>query len=755
MRATREYQNNNFLMHGNGILLCYNMFPRQFKDLQEMRTYLSKVKEMGFNAVWLNPIQVPGGPDPAHPSSKEPMRKRDKNNGVRVGNEVSSSLYAMHEPDKIDPRYLGTESNQAVAIRAFTDEARRLGLVPMFDLVLNHVAADSPICKARPDWFEKEPHPDFKDARAFDYTTPGNIEMIFEEFWKPYLERYIEIYGFDGVRVDAVGYLPRELRQRVYNYIKQTGAQYEINPVILDEALFADDITTMVGKLRLDGTGPSNITTGVYYASREPSGGLPQWTKSEEGEKQKVVFQDRSGHIKPGIKGGCINFSGNHDHNSLAMMVLYEMAHERMARDPRMQDQFQHVARTWDPRKNNNQGAQVLDEAREAIFLYSYVQDIKKEITSGNSNTKSEFRQRMHDHIARGALVSSGGWYALSGDEYGDPTAKPVFLRANGSEFYPQKKNIMFTDTFYNPTSEIYLKLNKGHYEREKVMRALKAMALADLKKDLASSAENQHLHNPHQGIQGVYHSFHDRPDLQERMLAAYIENIENQLNSGHRLFEFADYLEAESLPASPIFYSGPECVQPRNIETHWIPLHDASSFMRDINKLLAEMPESKSGYWSELIALPNDDRELVIVVRKNGLGYGSPTDIAIICKDPSKQIIINDDDLHKIAIEFQKRGFPTGGDASRPDTEYSKAYLCVMERSAIHVGSNIILTGQPQRLAARPQILPPSAVQAEDMRASVREESAIISSPAIAAATTQTETAVQQPTTTVTHTHE
>lgn len=39
---------------------CYNMFPRQFSNINEMRAYLKKVHDMGFDGVWVNPIQQSG-----------------------------------------------------------------------------------------------------------------------------------------------------------------------------------------------------------------------------------------------------------------------------------------------------------------------------------------------------------------------------------------------------------------------------------------------------------------------------------------------------------------------------------------------------------------------------------------------------------------------------------------------------------------------------------------------------------------------
>jgi alpha-amylase len=38
-------------------LRLYNLFPPCFKNFEEMRDYVAQIKKMGFNAVWINPVQ--------------------------------------------------------------------------------------------------------------------------------------------------------------------------------------------------------------------------------------------------------------------------------------------------------------------------------------------------------------------------------------------------------------------------------------------------------------------------------------------------------------------------------------------------------------------------------------------------------------------------------------------------------------------------------------------------------------------------
>ena len=38
-------------------LLLYNQFPYDYRNIGEMTRDLSRISSMGFNAVWINPIQ--------------------------------------------------------------------------------------------------------------------------------------------------------------------------------------------------------------------------------------------------------------------------------------------------------------------------------------------------------------------------------------------------------------------------------------------------------------------------------------------------------------------------------------------------------------------------------------------------------------------------------------------------------------------------------------------------------------------------
>lgn len=91
--AVEAINTKDHFMNRNGILSCYNMVPSAFKSLAEMTDYLDQVKEMGFNTVWINPIQE---------ATSIGGKRTDKLNMQRF--LFAYSLYAMKSEDMLDQR---------------------------------------------------------------------------------------------------------------------------------------------------------------------------------------------------------------------------------------------------------------------------------------------------------------------------------------------------------------------------------------------------------------------------------------------------------------------------------------------------------------------------------------------------------------------------------------------------------------------------------------------------------------------------
>ncbi|HRE31766.1 MAG TPA: hypothetical protein PLD88_07330, partial [Candidatus Berkiella sp.] len=122
----------------------------------------------------------------------------------------------------------------------------QLGITPMFDAVLNHLAADASFIEKNKELFNFDDKT-YPDTTAFSYsrllgTFRGKpypvdeqtqalqqIPHIIEVYWRPFIDLYIKEWGFSAARIDCVGKIPQQLRTAVYDLIRQGVAEQE-NP---------------------------------------------------------------------------------------------------------------------------------------------------------------------------------------------------------------------------------------------------------------------------------------------------------------------------------------------------------------------------------------------------------------------------------------------------------------------------------------------------------------------------------------------
>jgi glycosidase len=118
---------------------AYNLYPKLVGSMEHWIDHFDRIQAMNFNWLYINPISFPGfsGSDYAvkdyysyHPlyvtgtfDFDNPEQHKDR------GNELLSKVCA---------------------------EANNRGIKVMMDLVINHTAFDSPLCKEFPQWYKRD-----------------------------------------------------------------------------------------------------------------------------------------------------------------------------------------------------------------------------------------------------------------------------------------------------------------------------------------------------------------------------------------------------------------------------------------------------------------------------------------------------------------------------------------------------------------------------------------------------------------------
>jgi starch synthase (maltosyl-transferring) len=183
-------------------VVLYNIFPLLAGPFTKWEPHLRRAAEMGFDWIFLNPIQPLGS---------------------------SGSLYSIVDYFSFNSTLL--EPNSAVPpedqFRQMMDQAKAAGLKLMIDLVLNHCAIDSPLTQQHPNWFVHEPdgriahafcihnHQKvvWKDLAQLDHEHASDPEGFYQ-YCLQVVEHLVGL-GFEGFRCDAAYKVPARFWQRL------------------------------------------------------------------------------------------------------------------------------------------------------------------------------------------------------------------------------------------------------------------------------------------------------------------------------------------------------------------------------------------------------------------------------------------------------------------------------------------------------------------------------------------------------------
>lgn len=413
----------------NGVMRLYNLFPRSYQNIDAMTADLPRIREMGFSHVWLNPMH-------------EPTAVEKKKWPEGTPNGLKGSLYAMRDPHMINPDFSVVPANKRddmsreaiweedkAALKRFTTTATELGMVPMFDLVLSHLAPDSQIVDGtHPDyqhldtkpWFARYANgkpkrhgldqdgnilPDIKypdkevwdDVVMLEYGDSAIRKNIIEHLWKPFVETYADL-GFKGIRVDSVANNDAEVMRETLEHFREIHSKrYGVEPTILGESL--GGTMEQQGKIRGQAT---HLYNSAYWVPNLTGPNISEnkqdartmwsnddnWFLHESGQKQDIVFNDAEGKPIEGRKGGTVGYAGSHDE----LPWVY------------------HFPQTLPPIE-----PLTLDEMMFKAHSPDFPIDAKSAVIG------------LREKVAVAALASDGGWFMTSFDDRADTTLRSVF----------------------------------------------------------------------------------------------------------------------------------------------------------------------------------------------------------------------------------------------------------------------------------------------------------------------------------------
>lgn len=185
--------------------IIYNLFPTLVGPPERWVPHAERARAMGFTWIYVNPWHYPG---------------------------FSGSLYAVKEPWRLHPTLVapGQAEDDLGELARVVRHLRGMGLGAMMDLVLNHVAKDSPLVERHPGWFRRHPDGTPVSPSVVDPDDPrkvtvwGDLAEVDnagaedrERLWRYWedLVRGALALGFNGFRCDAAYKVPAALWGRL------------------------------------------------------------------------------------------------------------------------------------------------------------------------------------------------------------------------------------------------------------------------------------------------------------------------------------------------------------------------------------------------------------------------------------------------------------------------------------------------------------------------------------------------------------
>ncbi len=230
-------------------LRSYNQHPLLYDNILAMTEDLNRIADLGFSHVWVNPLFEPcQNADWVADEITRSFKRADiTSKKPRVYN-FAGSPYATRSLN-LNPN-ISAHTNEDISkeerekrdnkdVRRYTDKARSLNIVPLCDFVMRHVAADHPIISSpkHQHWFKRHPNGNYcffnrdenyrpsgqtwDDVIELNYDDPVARREIIDTYLKPMAEKVINRWGFEGLRIDYAGRVPRDVYAEIIPFIDQ------------------------------------------------------------------------------------------------------------------------------------------------------------------------------------------------------------------------------------------------------------------------------------------------------------------------------------------------------------------------------------------------------------------------------------------------------------------------------------------------------------------------------------------------------
>lgn len=188
-------------------LRIYNLFPRIVGNITQWINHVPRIKDMKFNAIYVNPFHYPG---------------------------FSGSLYAPKDYFMFNPLFIdhSLPLSPTDQLKKFIEICHNNEILFIMDLVINHTAIDCPLIQEHPSWYKHKPDGtivkpgayhdgkwiEWGDLAEIDNFNSPDRENLWN-FWWNIVSYYLDL-GVDGFRCDMAYHVPTQLWHFLINKAK-------------------------------------------------------------------------------------------------------------------------------------------------------------------------------------------------------------------------------------------------------------------------------------------------------------------------------------------------------------------------------------------------------------------------------------------------------------------------------------------------------------------------------------------------------
>lgn len=201
----------------------YNLFPRIIGSMPQWEKQIDRIKDMGFNAIWVNPFHYAG---------------------------FSGSLYSPKDYFRIADMFIDSNSKWGPfdQLKSVINKCHQAGIKFIMDLVINHTAIDCDLIKDHKDWYKLDENGKVVNPGAMDngeWHAWGDLAEVNNlnspdrdnlwNYWWSVMKFYLEL-GIDGFRCDMAYQVPSQL----WSYLIPKSRELKPDCLFLAESLGCD-----------------------------------------------------------------------------------------------------------------------------------------------------------------------------------------------------------------------------------------------------------------------------------------------------------------------------------------------------------------------------------------------------------------------------------------------------------------------------------------------------------------------------------